>query len=73
MLTNTQEYKLSKSTSIPYKNVGKNGNDLSWQEIKWKLEEVYTPIASEVHPVSDLHKNNDLMKLYKNAFKILLN
>ena len=32
------------------------GNDLSWQEIKQKLKGVYTPIATEVHATSDLHR-----------------
>ena len=32
------------------------GNDLNWQEIKQKLEEVYSPIATEVHAASDLHR-----------------
>ena len=31
------------------------GNDLSQQEIEKKLEEVYFPIATEVHAASDLH------------------
>ena len=29
--------------------------DLDWQDIKRKLEEVYSPIATEVHTASDLH------------------
>ena len=32
------------------------GNELSWPEIKWKLEEVYSPRATEVHTASDLHR-----------------
>ena len=31
------------------------GNDLKWFEIKRKLEEVYSPIATKVHAGSDLH------------------
>ena len=31
------------------------GNDLDWHEIKRKLEEVYSAIATEVHTASDLH------------------
>ena len=58
VLTNTQEYVLAtaKSTSIPHKMLTRMGNDLSWQEIKKKLEEVYSPIAIEVHTASDLHR-----------------
>ena len=32
------------------------GNDLSWQEIKKKLEYICSPIETEVHTVSDLHR-----------------
>ena len=58
LLTNSQEYELAmvKSTSTPYKMLKRMGNDLSWPGIKWKLEEVYSPIATEVHATSDLHK-----------------
>ena len=31
------------------------GNDLDWHEIKWKLEEVHSPIATEVHATSNLY------------------
>ena len=31
------------------------GNDLDWHDIKSKLEEVYSSIATEVHAASDLH------------------
>ena len=34
----------------------RKGNYLSWQDIKWKWEEVYSPIAMEVHTASDLHR-----------------
>ena len=30
-------------------------NNLSWQEIKWKLE-VYSPIAITEHAASDFHR-----------------
>ena len=58
VLTNTQEYELvtAKPTSTPYKMLKGIENDLSWQEIKKKLEEVYSPIAMEVHAASDLHR-----------------
>ena len=32
------------------------GNNTNWQDIKRKLEEVYSPIATEVHAASDLHQ-----------------
>ena len=32
------------------------GNDLSKQEIKQKLEELYSPVPTEVHATSDLHR-----------------
>ena len=56
-LTQSQEYKLAtaKSTSTPYKMLKRLGNDLDLQDIKRKLEEVYSPIATKVHATSDLH------------------
>ena len=50
-LTNSQAYKLAraKSTSTQYKMLKRKDYDLGWQEIKWKLEEVYSPVATEVH------------------------
>ena len=61
LLANSQEYKLAiaKSMSTPYKMLKRIGNDLSLQDIKWKLEEVYSPIAADIHTASDLHRNND--------------
>ena len=32
------------------------GRDRNWQDIKKKLEEMYSPIATEVHIASDLHR-----------------
>ena len=34
------------------------GSDLRWQEIKWKLEEMYSPIATEVHTASNPHRKH---------------
>ena len=44
ILTNSQEYEFvtAKSTSTLYKMLKRMGNDLSWHEIKNKLEEVYS-------------------------------
>ena len=58
VLTNSQEYKLAtvKSIITPYKMLKRMGNDLSWQEIKWKLEGVYSKIATEVDTVSNSHR-----------------
>ena len=57
LLTHSQEYELAtaKSTSTPYKMLKRLCNDLDWQEIRRKHEEVYSPIATEVHVVSNLH------------------
>ena len=56
-LTHSQEYELAtaKSTSTPYKMLIRLGNDLDWPEIKRKLVEMYSSIATEVHTASDLH------------------
>ena len=58
VLTNTQEHKLAmaKSTSTSYKMLKRMGNNLILQEIKWKLEEVYSPTVIEVHIASGLHR-----------------
>ena len=57
LLTQSQEYELAtaKSTSTPYKMLKRLGNDLDWHEIKRKLEEMYSPVAAQVHATSDLH------------------
>ena len=39
---------------IPIYN-GKNIDIANWFEIKRKLEEVYSPIATKVHTISNLH------------------
>ena len=56
-LSQSQEYELAtaKSTSTPYKMLKRLCNDLDWIEVKKKLEEMYSPIATEVHATSDLH------------------
>ena len=53
----SQEYELAaaKCTSTLYKMLKSLGNDLDWLEIKRKLEEVYSPIATKVHVASNLH------------------
>ena len=55
-LTHSQEYELAtaKLTSTLYKMLKRLGNDLDWHEKK-KLEEVCSPIATEVHTASNLH------------------
>ena len=47
---------MAKSTSIPYKMLKRMGNDLIGPQIKWKLEEVYSPIATDIHVTRDLHR-----------------
>ena len=56
-LTHSQEYGLAtaKSTSNLYKMFNRLGNDLDWLEIKRKLEEVYSPTATEEHATSNKH------------------
>ena len=58
VLKNNQKYELAmaKLTSTAYKMLKRIGNDLSWQDIKRKLEEMYSPIAMEVHDASNLHR-----------------
>ena len=44
-LTHSQEYELAtaRSTSTSYKMLKRLGNKIDWQDIKRKLEEVYSP------------------------------
>ena len=58
VLKNHKEYDLAtaKSTCTPYKMLKRMENDHSWQDIWWKLEEVYSPLAMEVHAANDLHR-----------------
>ena len=46
---------LAKFTSLPYKMLKMLANDLDWLEIKRKLEEIYSPIATKVNATSNLH------------------
>ena len=56
-LTQSQEYELATatSTSTPYNILKRLGNDLDWLEIKRKLEEVYSPIATELQASISFH------------------
>ena len=47
---------MAKSTGTPYKMLKQMGGARSWPEIRKKLEEVYSPITTEVHAASDLHR-----------------
>ena len=51
VLTYSQEYELAtaKLTSTPYKMLKRIGKGTNWQDIKRKLEEVYSPIARGTH------------------------
>ena len=57
LLTNSQEYDLAtaKLTSTSYEMLKRMGKDRNWQDIKKKMEEVYSPIGTEVLVASDLH------------------
>ena len=56
-LTQSQEYELAtaKSTNTPYKMLKRLGNDLDRHEIKRKLEDVYSSIATKYTLPSTLH------------------
>ena len=58
LLTKSKEYKLATAqfTSTPYVMQKRMGGVSNWLEIKKKLEEVYSPIAPEIHAASDLHR-----------------
>ena len=48
-LTHNQDYELTtaQSTSTPYKMLKGLGDNIDWQDIKRKLEEVFSPIVME--------------------------
>ena len=58
LLIHSQAYELatSKSINTPYTMLKQIGNNTNWQDIKGKLEEVYSLIAMEVHAASVLHR-----------------
>ena len=58
LLTHSQgnELATAKSKSKPYKMLKRIGSNPNRPDIKRKLEEVYSPIATEVHTASDLHR-----------------
>ena len=51
LFINSLEYKVvtAKSTWTPYEMLKTIDKDRKWQDIKKKLEEVYSPIIMEVH------------------------
>ena len=57
-LTHSQECKLAtaKSTITPYKVLKRTCNNVTWQDIERKLEDVYASIPMEGHTVRDLHR-----------------
>ena len=74
-LTHSKECKLAtaNSTSTPYRMLKRLGNDLDLHEIKRKLEEVYSPIATEIHAASDLHHKQMPDKILQNYIQIFTN
>ena len=73
-LPHSQAYKLAttKSTITPNKILKRLGNNLDCHDIKRKLEEVHSLIATEAHAASDLIANRVQTKHYRNTFTILL-
>ena len=57
LLTSSQEYELAmaESTGTSHKMLKQMGGARSWPEIRKKLE-VYSPIFTEVHAYSNLHR-----------------
>ena len=58
LLTSSQEYELAmaRSSVTPYKMLKQMGGARMWPDIRKKLEEVYSPFATEVHAANDLHR-----------------
>ena len=67
LLNNRKEYELAtaKSTSTPYKMLKRIGGTRIWPDIKKRLEEVYSPIATEVHVGTDLHRKQEPDKTFQ--------
>ena len=47
------------------------GEARNWSEISNKLEEVHSPIATEVHAASDLHKKQSPDKTLQEYIRIM--
>ena len=55
-LTGKPEYILSlaKSPGIPYKMISQTPSNAAWSELKRKLQEVYSLVATDMHVATDL-------------------
>ena len=45
---------LAKSSGIPYKMISLTPNNTVWSELKRRLQEVYSFVATDVHEATDL-------------------
>ena len=72
LLTGKPEYTLSlaKSSNIPCKMISQCPNETPWDDLKHKLQEVYSMVATEYHAATDLLKNKDPMSLCKTTLHI---
>ena len=59
ILTGKPEYilTLAKSSGTPYKMLSQSPSNTAWSELKRKLQEVYSLIATVVHSATDLLRN----------------
>ena len=73
LLTHSQEYELAtaKGTSMSYEMLKRIGNKANWQEIKRKLEDVYSLQPHKYTMLVTYTKNKDQRKHYRNTCKIL--
>ena len=56
LLTSKSEYTLAlaKSSNTPYKLISQCPSETLWDDLKWKLQEVYSVVAMEYHATTNL-------------------
>ena len=68
-LTGKSEYTLSlaKSSNTPYKMISQCPNETPWDDLKCKLQEMYSMVATEYHTATDLlrkQRPNESLQYY---------
>ena len=68
-LPGKQEYvlALAKSSGTPYKMISQTPSNTAWSELKRKLQEIYSLVATDVHAATDLLRKqcaNELLQDY---------
>ena len=62
LLTGKSEYTLvlAKLSNAPYKLISQCSSEMSWDDLKWKIQEVYSMVSTEYHAATDLLRKQRL-------------